>query len=192
MSIAKLIRQNRTIRRFHQDHPVSLETLRGLVDLARLSASGGNQQPLRFLLSCDPARNAAIFPALAWAAYLKPWPGPAEGERPAAYIVLLTDTRLSKSPQYDAGIACQSMLLGAVEQGLGGCILGAIRRDTLRTALHIPDEYDILLVLALGKPRETVELELAENGNIRYWRGPDDVHHVPKRPLSELIVDFGT
>lgn len=190
MNIEKSIRQNRSFRRFHQDHAISLETLRGLVELARLSASAGNQQPLRFLLSCEPARNAAIFPALAWAAYLRPWTGPAEGERPSAYIVILTDTRFSKAPHYDAGIACQSILLGASEQGLGGCIIGAIKQETLRNALNIPQEYEVLLALALGKPKETVKIEATREGDIRYWRTTDDVHHVPKRALDELIVEF--
>lgn len=191
MNITDLIRKNRSIRRFHQDRPIDVETLRKLVDLARLSASSGNQQPLRFILSCDPVKNAAIFSSLAWAAYLKPWSGPAEGERPAAYIIILTDTRLSKSPQYDAGIACQSMLLGATAQGLGGCIIGAIQRNDLRKTLNIPQDYEILLVLALGTPRERAELETAKNDNIKYWRSADDIHHVPKRPLHEIIVEFG-
>ena len=190
MNIAKLIRKNRAVRRFRQDHHLDMQTLKELVDLARLSASSSNQQPLRFLLSNEPAKNAAIFATLAWAAFLRPWIAPAEGERPAAYIVILADTRLNKSPQYDAGIACQSILLGASELGLGGCILGAIHREELRKALHIPNDCDIMLVIALGKPAETVALEDVKNGDTRYWRSADNIHHVPKRPLSELIVDF--
>ena len=127
-----LIRKNRSYRRFHQGFPIALETLRALVHLARLSASGANLQPLKFVLSCGPETNARIFPHTRWAGYLKDWDGPAEGERPAAYVVILGDTAIRKSFGCDHGIAAQSIMLGAVERGLGGCMLGAIDRDGLR------------------------------------------------------------
>lgn len=186
--IKELIHQNRSYRRFLQNETIPMETLRELVDLARHSASGGNLQPLKYILSCNPSTNRTIFKRLGWAAYLKDWPGPAEGERPAAYIVLLGDTAIHKEFFCDHGIACQSMLLGAVERGLGGCIIGSINREGLRSDLEIDQRLQILLVLALGKPKETVQLEYIEaGGDIRYWRDEDDVHHVPKRPLREII-----
>lgn len=185
----ELIKGNRSYRRFHQEEPVSLETLKGLVNLARLSASAANLQPLKYLLSWELEKNAAIFSCLAWAGYLKDWPGPAAGERPAAYIVILGDTQISKNFGCDHGIAAQSILLGAREQGLGGCMLGSIQRDRLRQLLQIPEALDILLVIALGRPQETVVLEeVGPDGNIKYWRDPAGVHHVPKRPLEDIIV----
>lgn len=187
--LADLIRQNRSYRRFYQDMPVSLETLRELVDLARLSASAGNRQPLKYILSCSPETNARIFPHTRWAGYLKDWGGPAEGERPAAYVVILGDTEISKDFGCDHGIAAQSIMLGAVERGLGGCMIGALDRDGLRQALAIPERYEILLVLALGKPRETVVIEdVGPDGDIKYYRDAEGVHHVPKRPLDDLIL----
>lgn len=187
--LADLIRQNRSYRRFYQDMPVSLETLRELVELARLSASAGNRQPLKYILSCGPETNTRIFPHTRWAGYLKDWGGPAEGERPAAYVVILGDTEISKDFGCDHGIAAQSIMLGAVERGLGGCMIGALDRDGLRQALAIPERYDILLVLALGKPRETVVIEdVGPDGDIKYYRDAEGVHHVPKRPLDDLIL----
>jgi len=184
-----LVRKNRSYRRFHQDVSVDLETLRVLVNLARLSASGSNLQPLKYILSCEPGTNVRIFPHTRWAGYLKDWPGPAEGERPAAYIVILGDTEIRKSFGCDHGIAAQSIMLGATERGLGGCIIGSIDRSGLRQVLGIPDRYEILLVLALGKPREKVMLEeVGPDGDIRYYRDADGVHHVPKRSLDELIL----
>jgi nitroreductase len=184
-----LIRRNRSYRRFQQDVPVGIDTLKELVDLARLSPSGGNRQPLKFALSCNPARNALIFPHLRWAGYLKDWGGPAEGERPAAYILILGDTEISQSFGCDHGIACQSILLGAVDRGLGGCILGSIDRDQLRQTLQIPPRYEILLVIALGKPREKVVIEtVGPDGDVKYWRDSQSVHHVPKRTLDSIIV----
>lgn len=187
--IRDLVVATRSIRRFHQSAGVTQETLRQLVDLARLSASAANAQPLKYLLSWEPERNARIFPLLAWAGYLKDWPGPIEGERPAAYIVILGDKRLRQSFETDQGIAVQSMLLGATEQGLGGCIIASIQRRELRELLAIPEHLEILLVLALGKPKEKVVLEpVGPDGDIKYWRDADGVHHVPKRALEEIVV----
>lgn len=184
-----LITKNRSYRRFYEDVPITTAQLRDWVNLARLSASAANRQPLKFVLSADPERNARIFPCLRWAGYLPEWGGPAEGERPAAYIIILGDTRISANPGVDPGIAAQSILLGAVEAGYGGCILGAIDRDALRAELALPEHLDILLVLALGKPKETVVIEpVGADGDIRYWRDAQGVHHVPKRALEELII----
>jgi nitroreductase len=186
--IRELVIKNRSYRRF-QKVPVERETLRELVDLARLSASAANRQPLKYLLSCQPEKNALIFPCLSWASYLKDWPGPADGERPAAYIIVLGDTRVSQSFDCDHGIAAQSIMLGATERDLGGCIMGAIDRPRLGQSLNIPPHYEILLVLALGKPSETVVLEtVGPDGDIKFWRSKDDVRHVPKRALDDIIV----
>ena len=184
-----LIRKNRSYRRFHHDVPIKMETLRDLVDLARLTASGANLQPLRYILSADPATNAEIFPYTHWAGYLSDWDGPSDEERPAAYVIILGDTEIRTSFGADLGIAAQSIMLGATERGLGGCMLGALDRDELRETLGIEDQYEILLALALGKPKETVVLEeVGPDGDIKYYRDDDDVHHVPKQPLEELIL----
>lgn len=189
MNFIDLVRQSRSIRRFYQDRPVALETLRELVDLARLAPTGSNRQSLRYLLSCDPARNALIFPHLGWAGYLRDWPGPVEGERPSAYILILNDSSTSNSPGCDHGIAAQTILLGAREKGLGGCMIGSIRRGELRLALALDLRYEITLVLALGWPKEQVVIEpLGQGGDVRYWRDAQGVHHVPKRSLDELIL----
>ena len=187
--IRDLILKNRSYRRFHQEVGIKLETLRELVDLARLSGSARNAQPLKYILSCEPHRNSLIFPHLAWAGYIKGWSGPCEGERPSAHIIILGDTEISRSFGCDHGIAAQSIMLGATEKGLGGCIIASIEKEGLRKDLQIPTRYEILLVLALGKPKETVVIEKIEpSGDIRYWRDNKGVHHVPKRLLDSIIV----
>ncbi len=193
MSLKELVLKTRSYRRFRQEVPVAMETLRDLVDMARQTASGANIQPLKYILSTDPATNERIFACLHWAAYLTDWPGPAEGERPTAYIIILGDTELRKEFETDLGIAAQTMMLGATERGLGGCMLASIDRDPLRAALNIPDRFKILLVLALGQPAETVVLEpVGPAGNIRYYRDAEGVHHVPKRSLEQVILgSFG-
>jgi len=187
--IRDLILKNRSYRRFDQSFPVSTETLRELVDLARLSASGSNLQPIKYLLSSSPETNRIIFNHLAWAGYLKDWPGPSEGERPTAYIILLLDKRIARSVGCDHGIAVQSILLGATERGLGGCIIGSVKRQELMQVLEIPDEFEILLAVALGKPKEQVVIEaVGPDGDIKYWRDSAQVHHVPKRSLDDIIL----
>jgi nitroreductase len=184
-----LVISNRSYRRFYQDHKVSLDTLKELVNLARLSASAGNMQPLKYILSCEQARNSSIFPNLAWARLIEGWGGPAEGERPSAYIIILGDKEISQNFWCDHGIAAQSILLGAAEKSLGGCMIGAVKKDGLRQTLNIPERYEILLVLAIGKPREKVVIEtVGPDGSTKYWRDVQSVHHVPKRALKDIIV----
>ena len=188
--LKEIVARNRSYRRFYQDYSIEMDTLRELVDLARMSPTGANLQSLKYILSCDTEKNAKIFPTLAWAGYLKDWPGPEEGERPSAYIVMLGDTSISKSFGCDHGIAAQSIMLGAVEKGLGGCMIGSLRRRDLIHALNIGEQYEILLVLALGKPKEVVQIEdIGPDGSVRYWRDENKVHHLPKRKLEDIILD---
>ena len=187
--IRDLVMSNRSFRRFDEEITIERRTLEELIDLARLSASAANLQPLKYTISCGREKNALIFPHLAWAVYLEDWPGPAEGERPTAYIIMLGDTQISKTFGCDHGIAAQSILLGAAEKGLGGCMIVSVQREQLRKALNIPSQYEILLVLALGKPKETVEIETVGTDNsIKYWRDSNGVHHVPKRPIEQIII----
>jgi nitroreductase len=187
-AVAALVARNRSFRRFYEKQRIPISTLRKLIELARLSPSGGNLQPLKFIPINNPRRNALIFPCMAWAGYLKDWPGPAPGERPSAYIIILGDNDIRKEISCDHGIAAQSIMLGATAAGLGGCMIGSIDRPRLRRVLGIPVRYEILLALALGHPRETVVLETARRGEIKYWRDAAERHHVPKRPLREIIL----
>lgn len=187
MSILQLAKQSRSFRRFDSSVQIPDDLLQRWVDAARHSPSGANLQPLKYKIItgelCDD-----VFPCLAWAGYLKDWPGPADGERPAAYIVMLGDRSVAERCEVDSGIAAQTVMLAAVEAGFGGCMLGAIDRARLASVLDLPDQLNVLLVLALGKPAETVILEEARQGQIKYWRDEDGVHHVPKRPLSEILL----
>ena len=179
-----LIVKNRSYRRFYQDVPIERETLRELVDLARLSPSAANRQALKFILSNDPKRNALIFPNLSIDN------NPVEGERPSAYIIILEDTRIKLVLACDYGIAAQTIHLGAVEKGFGGVMVGDINRDGLRKALEIPAHFEILLVLALGKPREEMVIEtVGADGSTQQWWDEKRARHVLKRPLDDIIVE---
>ncbi|MFC2069762.1 nitroreductase family protein [Chloroflexota bacterium] len=184
-----LILKNRSYRRFHNEVPVSIETLRELVDLARCSASVTNRQALKYILSNTSEKNSLIFQTVRWAGLLKDWPGPAEDERPSAYIVILLDKDIVGDAGCDHGIAAQSILLGATEKGLGGCMLGSADKDLLRRNLSIPEKYDIALVVAIGEPGEKVVLETMNTADsYGYWRDAGSVHHVPKRKLDDIII----
>nr|WP_321453234.1 nitroreductase family protein [uncultured Carboxylicivirga sp.] len=183
-----LITKNRSYRRFYQDKQINKETLVELIDLARLSPSARNAQPLKYYISNDDETNEKIFHHLAWAGYLKEWNGPQKGEQPSAYIIVLNDTNISSNYFCDDGIASQSILLGAVEKELGGCIIGSVNRLQLQRELKINDSYKIVHVIALGYPKEEVELEKMKDNNHVYWRDVNKKHHVPKRSIDEIII----
>lgn len=187
--LKELILKNRSYRRFYEEENIDNSTLADLVDLARLSASGANKQPLKYITSTNREINEKIFSCLAWAAYLKDWDGPEKGERPNAYIIILGDKNISTSFGCDHGIAAQSILLGAVEKGYGGCIIGSIKKEDLSRLLMIPDQFEILLVIALGKPKEKIIIEeISSDGDIKYYRDENGIHHVPKRKLEDIII----
>lgn len=187
--LSDIVKRNRSYRRFYQDKTIDRKELIELVGLARLCPTGRNLQPLKFFISNDEPLNERIFPALAWAGYLKDWDGPEVGERPSAYIVILEDQRISYSTQWDQGIMAQTIMLGAAEKGMGGCIIASVRKEDLGKTLNLPEHLKVVLVLALGYPKEEVVIEqMPENGSVVYWRDSHGVHHVPKRGLDELIV----
>ncbi len=185
-----IIKQNRSYRRFDTNNQVKMETLHKLVMHARFAPSSRNIQALKFYLSNTNKNNELIFNELAWAGYLKDWDGPDTNERPTAYIIILGDTNIAKSFNTDTGIAAQSLLLAAVEQGLGGCMIGSINKKALHRKLKLSPNLEIQLVIALGKPVEKVILEdVKPDGDIKYYRDAENNHHVPKRTLDELIVN---
>lgn len=190
MNVKEALRLSRSYRRFDESIRIPKEHLLTIADAARLSPSGRNAQPLKFYISADPESNALIFPTLSWAGYLPEWNGPEVGERPAAYIIQLLDTDISKTTLADEGITAQSMLLQAVELGYGGCIIASVKRETLKKILDIPEKFEIKNVIALGRPIEKIVIEDIKNGDFKYYRDSEGTHYVPKRPLNEIIFSI--
>ena len=186
MSLLDIIKKNRSYRRFYQETNIPDEHLELMVEAARYSASSRNIQPLKYAICNCRETNEKIFPTLAWAGYLTEWDGP--GERPSGYIVQLLDKNISATPSCDHGITAQSVLLQAVELGYGGCIIASVKREALAQVLHLPENLEILQVIALGKPKENVVVDDMVDNGYKYWREEDGTHHVPKRTLDELIV----
>jgi len=186
--IKDLILRNRSYRRFNENERITAQQLTEWIELARFSASGRNAQPLKYMPVFRPEDCERLFPHLGWAGYLKDWKGPELGERPSAYIIIINDTEISTNYFCDDGIAAQSILLGAVEAGYGGCMIASVNKKAVQQEFQISERYQLLMVIALGKPAEKVVLEDIRDGDFKYWRDEQGVHHVPKRSLDELIL----
>lgn len=182
-----IVRKNRSYRRFKQDSEIEIESLHALIELARLCPSSRNQQALKFLPIAEGDTCERVFPYLSWAGYLPDWNSPEDGQHPSGYIIILGDSELGSQFEIDTGIVAQTMLLGAVEKGYGGCMIGSIKREGLQDELAIPDRYKIILVIALGVPDESVIIDPIQGNDIKYWRDDQHNHHVPKRTLHEII-----
>ena len=182
-----LVMKTRSYRRFQQNEKMLPATLEYLIDLARNTPSARNAQPLKYVYSCNSLKNNEIFSCLKWAGALPDWDGPAEGEKPAGYIIMLLDTEISANPYWDPGIALQTIMLGASEMGLAGCPIASIESGRLTEILELPETLNICLVLAIGAPGEKVSLEPLRDENVDYWRDEDGDHHVPKRSMEEII-----
>jgi len=183
--IYEKIASRRTIRKYKQKN-VPKEVLVRCVDAARLSPSGANRQPLKYIIINDEELLEPVFSTLRYAGYLPDYKH-SEDEKPKAYIVMLLDKTISKDPGHDAGIAAMSISMVAHDEGLGSCMLGAVDRERLREVLKVPNSLDIVLVISLGYPAETSVADKVKDGDIRYWFDEEGVLHVPKRSLEEVL-----
>ncbi|HKL12894.1 MAG TPA: nitroreductase family protein [Halanaerobiales bacterium] len=188
--LENLVKKNRSYRKFKEQKGISNKIIKDIINLARLSPSSANKQPLKYIILNKKDDTKKIFPHLNWAGYLKDWDGPVKGERPAAYILVLGDQNISNNFETDAGIAMQTILLGATEKNINGCILGSINREAIRSIYNIEKKHRLLYVIALGMPAEEIKIEnLPTDGDIKYWRDENGIHHVPKRELDNIIIN---
>ena len=182
-----LVLRNRSYQKLQADHLVPIETLKLLVDLARVTPSSKNRQPIEYILVAGKDETDFVFNQLSWAKHLKNWAGPEKAERPPAYIIMLLDTMLNEQALIDAGISAQTILLGAVEKGLGGCIIRTVNRNELQQFYQLPQHLDIIQVIAIGKPQQVVKLTSVQvDGKTEYFED-NLIHFVPKRSLEEII-----
>ncbi|NTU58091.1 MAG: nitroreductase family protein [Chlorobiaceae bacterium] len=189
MGFRELVTKSRSVRRFDEQFEVAGRVLAELVELACFTPSAANRQPLKYLAVTGAEATELVFPCLRWAGYLTEWPGPGMGERPSAFLIMLCRKEDAAGAACDSGIAAQTIMLGATERGLGGCIIAAFDRARLMSALDIPDSWTVLMVMAIGKPVESVVIDLIDaGGDIRYWRDRYGVHHVPKRRVDDVLV----
>ena len=190
--ILDLVKKSRSYRIFDESYKLKKEDLIDLIELARFSPCGKNGQYLRFIPIYKEEILKEIYPYLSWAAYLKDWDGPKEGERPTGVILIVSKEGCLTDPilSCDMGIVSQSIMLGAVEKNLGGCMIRALNRKKITEVLNLPENYVIHIALAIGKPTQNVVVEdINEGDDIKYWMDQDKTHHVPKIVLDELILD---
>ncbi|MDP2236816.1 MAG: nitroreductase family protein [Bacteroidales bacterium] len=187
-SFHDLVLKNRSYRRFDASIPVSEQILFDLLELVRLTPSSKNRQPLKYILINNQDDCNFVFSHLKWAWFLRNWDGPSPEERPTAYLIMLLDKNLNDKADFDAGIAAQTILLGAVEKDFGGCIIRTFNRYELAKYFCLPENFDIIMVIALGKPAEEIIIDNnGSSGKMEYFRDENGLHHVPKRTVNELI-----
>ena len=186
-----LLTRARSYRSFDESLPVSRERLLSWIDLTRLCPSSINLQMLKIRPVTEQKECQDMLSATRWAGKLKDVTLPPKGHAPTAYAVICADTQVIASAeqfQKDVGILAQTLLLAAVEDGFGGCMIGSFSKETVTDLLGLPEHLPPQLVIALGKPDEHVEtVPLPENGDTSYYR-ENGVHYVPKRSLDELII----
>ena len=189
----ELVEKNRSYRGYDESVQVSRETVRELVDIAHLTPSATNLQPLKFVSVTQKEMVEQLLALTRWGGALPQLHLPYEGHHPAAFVVICQDTQILpqvRGCQIDVGIAAQTLLLAATEKGLGGCMIGNYSPHKVAQLLRLPETLIPQLVVALGKPDETVVLTcVGEDGSIRYYRDEKDVHYVPKRGLDDILIE---
>jgi len=188
----KLVHENRSYRGYDHSRKVTKDELLRMVDCARLAASSVNLQPLKYFLAWEEDVVSRIQPLTGWAKNLPEMSLPHKGMEPAAFIVICQDRSIFDSLarfQRDVGIVAQTILLAAVEMGLGGCMIGSFEAGRIKEALHLPDHLTPMLVVAIGKPAEKIVLKEIDDGEpTPYYRDENDVHYVPKRKLKDIVL----
>lgn len=194
-NLRKLMIAARSVRRFQQDKEIGYENLMKLLELVRYCPSGRNAQPLKYVVVDDVRKCAEIYPLLKWADYYQDWDGPEPGERPAAYLIQCLDTHYGTNCLCDDGLQLEALTLGLAAMKLSGCIIKVFDPKGVSEVLSLSERFVPRYVLAIGYPAENVVLEDMngdEDADFKYYRTPDEVHHVPKRPLRELICRQAT
>lgn len=191
MNMKQLVKETRTYRSFNEDRVITKEELLVLIDLARLTASGRNAQVLRFMPLYTEEDLNKMMPLTAWAAALKDRVFPPEGHYPRAFILICHDRRRGEAAPMmlgmDTGIAAQTMMLGARNMGLGGCMIANLKKEAIKKAFNLGEGVEPILALGLGEPDEIINIVDLEE-DINYYRDGEDVHCVPKRSLDDLLL----
>ena len=185
-NILETVRKTRTYRRFDESKKVTSEMLHYMVEVARITASARNVQPLKYITVTNPELCGKLFDATGWANSL-PDGRPVVGERPTGYIIIYNDKDIAPNSLWDQGIVSYAMMMSATEMGLGGCIIATIYRDKMPD-LDTPPNLEPVLILAIGEPIEDVQIVDMKDGAHKYYRDEDRVHYVPKRILSEVLI----
>lgn len=192
-NLKKLVLKNRSYREFDSSLPISYENLHGYIESVRFTPSTVNLQPLKYYIAVRPEELKLIRENIKFAGLLPGYNGPDKEHNPTGYIIIFTDKDIAPKPEgfdKDVGIVAQTILLEAVEEGFGGCMIGSFNEAEIRRYFNFPENLSIRLIIALGKPLTEIVLEdTGSDGSTAYYRDKNSVHHVPKRPLSEILLN---
>lgn len=191
--IRDIVIDSRSYRSFDESKKIGKEVLTDLIDTARLCPSAINRQPLKYRLVYEKDEVEDVISITKWAGALPEKKFPPDGHHPSAFIVVCCDTSICEdidSARFDAGIATQTILLQACENGFGGCIIGAFKPEEMSQKLLISKKYKPIVAIALGIPDETVLIcNLPSSGSTTYYRDKANIHYVPKRALEDIIIE---
>lgn len=190
--IYDLVKLNRSYRGYDHSYRFTRNQLEAYAECARLCPSSVNRQPLKYFLAYEESMVDTIQKETHWARALPQMTLPHPGMEPSAFIVICQDDEIDpdlKRYQKDIGIVAQTMLLAAVEEGLGGCMIGNFSSESVRKVLGLKETMHPMLIVAFGKPAEKIVITDVRDCSINYYRDENDVHFVPKRTLQDELLN---
>ena len=163
--------RTRQIREF-TDEPVAEADLNALIDVARWSGSSANTQPWRFIV----IREEATLRGIAGAGM--PQTRSLRTATAAIAIALPEEQGRAVSHAFDEGRAAERILVGATMLGLGAGIAWVVStaRDAVSGLLHLPGEWRVRTVVAIGHPSEAAKRPKSAPGQAR-------------RPRDEMVFE---
>jgi len=183
----QIVSNTRSTRRFKKDITIDKKELIELINLARVTSSGKNMQPLKYIAITDKEIKDEVYKPLVWAAHLKDW-DQSEDEKPSAYILVINDTKVDGFATIDSGIAMQTIMLGATVKGYSGSILASIDKVAYKKLFNLADHLEPMFIIALGVRDEEIKIVEATKVDTNYYRD-GDIHCVPKRNLGKVLLD---
>ena len=185
LSLNSLLLKNRSYRGFDSSVHVSIDELKQIAEVCTKIPSAKNQQVLRFtLVAGEDAPRLQQYTK--WGGALPELNLPFPGTEPSAFIIICSTVPENKWVDIDLGIAAQSMLLKAVEMGLNGICIGAFNRNEVIAEFAL--QHEPVLVLAIGKGAENIQLTSVKAGESQTYYRKDGVHFVPKLAVEDLIL----
>jgi nitroreductase len=148
MEVFEAIRERRSVRAY-LPQAIAAERLERILEAARLAPSASNRQPWHFVVVTNQQKRKALSKER-YAKFL--------AESPVV-IVGCGDRDLSPNWHVvDTAIAMQNMVLTATGEGLGTCWVGSFNENQVKELLSIPEKFKVVALLALGYPREKLDL----------------------------------
>jgi len=185
-SLDKLLLWNRSYRGYDKSYIVHRRQLEAIVAVNTKVASSVNTQKLRFHIVTKGTEADKVNAHIRMGRGLPELHLPFPGTEPEAFIIVCSTCPENSGVLIDLGISLQSMLLKAVELGLGGLIIRNMDRDEIASELSLA--LTPVAVLAIGRPAEKVVLDTVHEGDsLNYYRR-DGVHHVPKLAAEDLLI----